>query len=135
MASQEELDRTREFFKGDRYAMESGAVIEEIGDHYARCSLTLTDMHKNAMGGVMGGVYFTLADFAFAVASNWQEPGVVGLNCDISFIGTPKSGTLVAEARCVKESKHIATYNVEIRDDLGNITTVVQCMGFNTKNR
>ena len=130
-----ELDRVREFFKGDRYAAESGAVIDEIGDHYAKCSIELTDLHKNAMGGIMGGVYFTLADFAFAVASNWQEPGVVGLNCDISFIGVPKSGKLIAEARRVKEGRHIASYNVEIRDDLGNITTVVQCMGFNTRNK
>jgi len=38
----------------------------------AICSLTLEAKHKNALGAVMGGVYFTLADFAFAVASNWQ---------------------------------------------------------------
>lgn len=135
MATQEDLDRVREFFKGDRYAMATGAVIDEIDDHYAKCSLVITDLHKNAMGGVMGGVYFTLADFAFAVASNWQSPGIVGLNMDVSYIGVPKSGKLIAEAKMVKESKHIATYQVEIRDDLGNITTIVQCLGFNTKNR
>lgn len=135
MTDKETLEKVREFFKGDRYAMETGAVIEEIGDHYAKCSLIINDSHKNAMGGVMGGVYFTLADFTFAVASNWQEPGVVGLNMDISFIGVPKSGKLIAEAKMTKLSKHIATYQVEIRDDLGNITTVVQCLGFNTKNK
>lgn len=135
MTDNETLERVREFFKGDRYAMETGAVIDEIDDHYAKCSLVITDRHKNAMGGVMGGVYFTLADFAFAVASNWQEPGVVGLNMDISYIGVPRSGKLIAEAKMVKLSRHIATYQVEIKDDLGNITTIVQCVGFNTKNK
>ena len=67
-----------------------GAQIDEIGDHSAKVSLIINEHHKNAMGGVMGGVYFTLADFAFAVASNWQNPGVVGVNVDASFIGVIK---------------------------------------------
>ncbi len=29
-----------------------------------KCSLKIEDRHRNAMGAVMGGVYFTLADFA-----------------------------------------------------------------------
>ena len=35
----EEIERTRKFFEGDRFAVENGAVIEAIGDHYARCSM------------------------------------------------------------------------------------------------
>ena len=135
MTDNETLEKVREFFKNDRFASEAGMVIDEIGDHYAKCSLTITDRHTNAMGGVMGGVYFTLADLAFAVASNWQEPGIVGLNCDISYIGTPKDGRLIAEAKFIKQSKHISTYSVEVTDGLGNIVAVVQCLGFNTKNR
>ena len=135
MADKETLERVREFFESDRYAMDTGAFIEEIDDHYAKCSLVINDRHRNAMGGVMGGVYFTLADFTFAVASNWQKAGIVGLNCDVSYIGVPKSDKLIAEARLVKESKHISTYNVEIKDSLGNITTIVQCLGFNVNNR
>ena len=135
MTDNKTLEKVREFFKNDRFASEAGMVIDEIGDHYAKCSLTITDRHKNAMGGVMGGVYFTLADLAFAVASNWQEPGIVGLNCDISYIGTPKDGRLIAEAQFIKQSKHISTYSVEVTDGLGNIVAVVQCLGVNTKNR
>ena len=135
MADIEELEKVREIFRGDRFATEMGAVVDEIGDHCAKCSLIINEHHKNAMGGVMGGVYFTLADFTFAVASNWQKAGIVGLNCDVSYIGVPKSDKLIAEARLVKESKHISTYNVEIRDSLGNITTIVQCLGFNVNNR
>ena len=130
MVTKEELDRVRETFRNDRYAYETGAVIDEIGDHYSRCSLVLSEHHKNAVGGIMGGVYFTLADFAFAVASNWQKPGVVGLNCDISFIGVPKTERIIAEAKLIKDGRTITTYTVEIRDELGNIAAVVQCVGF-----
>ena len=64
-----------DLFSKDRFATDNGAVIAEVDDHYAKCILQLEDRHRNAMGAVMGGVYFTLADFAFAVASNWQEVG------------------------------------------------------------
>ena len=41
MATIEELEKTREMFRGDRFATEMGAVIDEIGDHYAKCSLVI----------------------------------------------------------------------------------------------
>ena len=59
MKPSEEIVR---FFEKDRFAAETGAVIDEIDDRYARCSLTLEAKHKNALGAVMGGVYFTLAE-------------------------------------------------------------------------
>ena len=49
----EEIEKVREWFSKDRYATETGAVIEEIGDHYARVSLILNEHHKNAVGGVI----------------------------------------------------------------------------------
>ena len=58
----------KKMFEQDRFATDNGAYIEEVDDHYAKCSLMIEDRHKNAMGAVMGGVYFTLADFALAVA-------------------------------------------------------------------
>ena len=70
MTDNETLERVRETFRGDRFATEMGAVIDELGDNYSKCSLVLNEHHRNAVGGIMGGVYFTLADFAFAVASN-----------------------------------------------------------------
>ena len=130
MTDNETLERVRETFRGDRFATEMGAVIEELGDHYSKCSLVLNEHHRNAVGGIMGGVYFTLADFAFAVASNWQQAGVVGLNCDASFIGVPKTERIIAEARLIKDGRTICCYNVDIRDELGNPVAAVQCVGF-----
>ena len=130
MTDNETLERVRETFRGDRFATEMGAVIDELGDHYSKCSLVLNEHHRNAVGGIMGGVYFALADFAFAVASNWQQAGVVGLNCDASFIGVPKTERIIAEARLIKDGRTICCYNVDIRDELGNPVAAVQCVGF-----
>ena len=32
------IEEVREMFTHDRFATENGAVIDEIGDHYAACS-------------------------------------------------------------------------------------------------
>jgi len=74
------IEEVRKIFEHDRFATENGAVIEAIGDHSATCSLVVTDSHRNAMGVVMGGTYFMLADFTFAVAANWEKMGCVSLH-------------------------------------------------------
>ncbi len=125
-----DLDRVRELFQGDRFASVNGMVIDEIGDHYAKCSVTINDDHRNAMGGVMGGVHFTLADFAFAVAANWQHMGTVALSTDIAFIGAVKGDRLTAEAKLIKDGRSVSCYHVEVRDNLGNIAADVKVVGF-----
>ena len=50
-------EEVKKMFEQDRFATDNGAYIEEVDDHYAKCSLNIEDRHKNAMGAVMGGVY------------------------------------------------------------------------------
>ena len=130
MANFDSVESAREFFYKDLFAVNTGITLDELTDDEAVCSLELNDVHRNAYGGVMGGVIFTLADFAFAVASNWEKPGVVGLNCDASFIGVPKTERIIAEARLIKDGRTICCYNVDIRDEQGNPVAAVQCVGF-----
>ena len=124
------LHEVRHIFENDRFATENGAVIEEIGNHSATCSLIITDSHRNAMGAVMGGTYFMLADFAFAVAANWEKMGCVSLHSDISFLGVPKGKQLIAKAFCVKDGKTTACYRVDVMDELGNLTATVTTTGY-----
>lgn len=126
----EKLAEVREIFKGDKFATENGMVIDEIGDHYAKCSVQLTDIHRNAMGGVMGGVHFTLADFAFAVASNWKHMDTVALSTDIAFIGAVKGDSLTAVAELVKDGRSVNCYHITVRDNLDNIVADVKTVGF-----
>ena len=109
----------------DRFATENGAVIDEVDDHYAKCSLKIKDRHRNAMGAVMGGVYFTLADFALAVASNWQEMGSVSLNSEITYLTAAKGEVLTAEAVCIKNGRTTWYYKIDVRDEQGNLAAAV----------
>ena len=124
------LEEVRKLFEGDRFATENGAVIEEIGDRSATCSLVITDSHRNAMGAVMGGTYFMLADFAFAVAANWKKMGCVSLRSDISFLGAARGKKLIAKAVCIKDGRTTACYRIDVTDDLGNLAATVTATGY-----
>jgi len=130
MEKKKTLEEVRAVFQEDRFATENGAVIEEIGDHSAICSLVLTDSHRNAMGAVMGGTYFMLADFAFAVAANWEKMGCVSLRSDISFLGAARGEKLIAKAVCVKDGRTTACYRVDVTDESGNLTATVTVTGY-----
>ena len=125
-----DLQKIRETFAKDRFATENGAIIEEVREHYARCSIELTERHFNAAGGVMGGVHFVLADFTFAVATNWNGMGVVSLSSTISYLGAVKGKKLIAEAECVKEGRSTIYYRVNVTDDLENRIAEVGINGF-----
>lgn len=125
-----ELQKVRTFFAKDKFATDAGAVIEEIGEYYAKCSMELDERHVNAVGGIMGGVHFVLADFAFAVASNWQKMGSVSLNSNIAFLGAVKGKKLIAEAHCIKEGRSTNCYKIDITDELGTQVAVVNITGF-----
>ena len=130
MENSKTLEEVRKIFQGDRFATENGAVIEAIGDHSATCSLIITDSHRNAMGAVMGGTYFMLADFAFAVAANWKKMGCISLRSDISFLGAAKGKKLIAKAVCIKDGRTTACYRVDVTDEYGNLAAAVTATGY-----
>ena len=115
-----DLEKAREFFGQDFYATKAtGIVIEEVGEHFARCSFEITRNHQNAYGGVMGGATFTLADYTFAVASNFNQPHTVSVTSQINYIGMAKGKKLIAEANCIKDGRSTCLYEISITDDLG----------------
>ena len=130
METKKTLEEVRSIFERDRFATENGAIIEQIGEHSATCSLVITDSHRNAMGAVMGGTYFMLADFAFAVAANWEKMGCVSLRSDISFLGAAKGNKLIAKAVCIKDGKTTACYRVDVTDQCGNLAATMTATGY-----
>lgn len=124
------FEEVKAIFENDRFATDNGAVIDEFREGYAKCSLELNDRHKNAMGGLMGGVPFVLADFAFAVATNHEEMRTVSLSSNIAFVGVAKGKALIAEAFCVKNGRTTCYYRIEVKDELGNRVAEVTTTGF-----
>ena len=130
MENKKTLEEIRKIFEGDRFATENGAVIDTVGEGCATCSLVITPSHRNAMGAVMGGVYFMLADFAFAVAANSERLGCVSLRSDISFLSSARGTRLIATATRLKDGKATACYRVDVTDDLGSLIATVTVTGY-----
>ncbi|WP_029233195.1 PaaI family thioesterase [Butyrivibrio sp. VCB2006] len=125
------LEEARSIFSKDLYATElSGIEIDEIGKDYAKCSMKLTEKHKNAYGGIMGGAIYTLADFAFAVASNYEkEQATVSLVGQSNFLSATKGSILYAQARLLKDGSRNSFFEVNVTDDLDKLIAVVSFTG------
>ena len=113
------LEEAREHFKNDRFATNAGMVIDAMGDDWSECSVVLTDDHKNAYGGVMGGAIFTLADLAFAVCANQIHSLSVAQQVSINYLNAPKGAKLIARAECIKNGRTTAILSVKVFDDTG----------------
>ena len=126
-----ELEKAREFFKNDAFATDAtGIEITAVGDHYARVELDLDERNYNAIGAVMGGVYFTMSDFAFAIASNRNGEACVTLGSHITYLAPAKGKHLTAETHCLRNGRRTCFYEVLIRDELGTEAAKVTIEGF-----
>ena len=125
-----EADALRELFSKDRFAAMCGIKIDEIEDGLTRCSMEITDDHKNAMGRPMGGAIFTLADFTCGLLSNAGGKPTVSLESHIAFLGVAKGTKLIAEAKTVKEGHATSFYEVMVTDELGNKVAFMTGSGF-----
>lgn len=127
MSTFNSIEEAREFFKGDKFATNLGVYLEKLDDDSCECSLELNDGHKNAVGGVMGGVMFTLADFAFAVLSNNLHSPTVAQQVSVNYLSAPKGNKLIARAVCKKNGRSSSIINVDVVDDTGR--DIVQFIG------
>ena len=129
--STEALENARKAFGNDIFATKTtGIVIDAVGDHYAKCSLVIEPKHLNAVGTVMGGAIFTLADFAFAVASNHAEMNTQSLTSQITYLSVAKGTRLIAEANCVKSGRSTCFYNITVTDDTERLVASISTTGF-----
>ena len=104
--------------------------VMELRLGYARAEMMVTPQHMNAVGIVQGGAVFTLADLAFAAASN--SHGVVAVACqaDITFFKATKTGRLTAVAEEVSRSRSLSTCVVRVLDDADVLVALFKGVAF-----
>jgi len=112
-----DTETAREFFANDRYASLTGVEIVEAGNGYCKTRLTLEEKHLNAANVVQGGAIFTLADLAFAVASNSHGQLALAINVNISYLNSVTHGVLYATATEVNEPNRLGAYDVLVTDE------------------
>ncbi len=142
------LQQAREVFARDLFATDiTGVTLCEVSlnadrrSGNATCHLTLQPHHRNAAGIVMGGVLFTLADFAFAVASNLPHLAAgeslcwCSLNSTIHYLTTSSNNTLCATAQCVRQGRTSCLFSIRILDGDGVLLATVETTGMKVSFR
>ena len=131
MSNKELLAEAKNIFYGDKYASQvTGVEILDADVGYSKVALKLDERHMNAVGQVMGGVYFTIADYAFAIASNFKQPPTVTQTSQIVFLSPIKGDVIYAEAVRIRSGRTTCFYKIIITDSTGEQNAYITTTGF-----
>jgi acyl-CoA thioesterase len=112
---------TRERIESDRFCETLGIDLVALEPGYARTELRITESLLNFHGTPHGGALYSLADAAFAAASNSHGETAVALETNISYLQAVETGeTLTATAEETYSSGRTAEYEVRVTDEAGD---------------
>jgi len=129
------MDTTRKFLDKDNFAKHCGIELMDVSPGRATASMRLADRHLNGVAVCHGGAIFSLADFAFAAASNSHGTIAVAINASISFLKAAREGTLTAVAEEVAINPKLASYRINVTDEEGDIVAIFQGMVYRKKDK
>ncbi len=114
-------------FEKDRLAQYLGIEMVDYGEGFAVVRMVIKECHLNSIATAHGGSYFTLADFAMAIASNAYGPISVALNANMTFMKAAREGdVLTASARVVSKTRRTATIIIEVANQQGELMALMQ---------
>jgi acyl-CoA thioesterase len=120
----------REFLQGDKFALYAGIELMEAGNGYAKARMEIKPMHLNGGGVCQGGAVFTLADLAFAAATNSHGQLTFSITSSINFFKSEREGFLYAEAREVFDHKRLSHCEVRITNETGELIATFNGTGY-----
>ncbi len=110
------LEYAREIVGKDPMAVFLGINVDEAGEGYARCSVTVKPEYLNAVERAHGSIVHAVADQAFAVACNSMGSMAIALSMTLNYIAGAADGeTIFAEAMPVHVGRKISTWKIEVR--------------------
>jgi acyl-CoA thioesterase len=129
------MEKIKKVLYNDKFAEYNGIELLDIGEGKARVKMEISENHLNGVGITHGGALFTLADYAFAAASNSYGMVAVAINASISYMKATSQGTLIAEAQEVAKNPKLATYTVRITDETGDLVAIFQGMAYRKRDK
>jgi acyl-CoA thioesterase len=123
----------KKFLQNDRFAKLLGIELLEVGEGNATAQLEIKEEHLNTVDIAHGGAIFSLADYAFAAASNSHGNIAVGINANISFVKAAGKGILTAVATEISRTHRLATYNILVSNSEDELIASFQGMVYRKK--
>ena len=95
--------------------------IIKVEENYCELEGIITDTSTNHLGTVHGGYIFGLADSAAGIAAMTDGRIAVTLSANINYIKAANTSKLKAIAKCIKNSKKISFFEIDVYDEEENI--------------
>ncbi len=96
--------------------------LVELAPGFARVAMKMKPEYLNFNGFVFGGIIMSLADQAFAYASNSVSPSSVSIQFNIHFLNGPRpDDELIAEAHVLKNGRRAGTTEMNVTDSSGKL--------------
>lgn len=115
------------FMKQDPFANHLGISLTCCEEGFAETTVQIDENMMNFHAAAHGGLIFTLADYAFAAASNSYGQVAVGLNVHMSYLAPGLVGnTLKCTATEVNRTPRIAVYRMTVKNDLDQIIATME---------
>lgn len=120
----------------DRASAMLGMVVEHDAPGESRVSMTVRDDMLNGFAITHGGLVFTLADTAFAIACNEDDRVTVAGGADITFLKSTTAGQrLTATAARRARSGRTGLYDIRVTDETGDLVAEVRGRSITTDRR
>jgi len=120
----------------DRFARMAGVEINEVRPGYAKVTMKVEDKHLNSVDITHGGAIFTVADTAFALASNAYGTVALALNMSINFLkATGVGSTLTAVAIEDNLTNRTGLYRITVNDETGDLVSVAEGLVYRKKDK
>lgn len=96
--------------------------LSELSPGFARVTMKLKPEYRNFNGFIMGGIVMTVADQAFAYASNSMSYPSVASQVNIHFIsGAGADDELTAECRVVHSGRRVGVSQMTVKNQEGRL--------------
>jgi len=125
-----EMERLAAFFEGDQFARKNGMRVVEIRPGFARTEMTVESRHLNGVGILQGGALVTLADLAFAAASNSHGVLAVACQVDVTWFKAVRAGKLTATAEEIARTRKLSTCVIRVRDEQEELVALFKGLAY-----
>lgn len=119
-----------DFLQGDKFALLAGVELMEVKNGYAKARMEILPSHLNGGGVCQGGAIFTLADLAFAAATNSHARLTLSITSQINFFKSESKGFLYAEATEAFSHKRLANCEVRVTNETGELIATFNGTGY-----
>ena len=120
----------------DRFCVANSMKITTIAEGYAEAVMPVSEEKLNGLDVVQGGAIYTLADFAFAGASNANAENrrCIGSVSSINYIRPGTGSMLKAVAKLIHAGKRTCTCQVSVFNDQEKLVASATFQGFMLDN-